>query len=60
MTDSLIRIMTAFSVMAVMVMAGDVSYQHVFKLAHSHAESMVAAQLLPFTVGGMIWVVPPI
>ena len=55
MTDRLIRITTALAVAAVAVVAAVISYQHAYELARSHGESGVTAQLLPFTVDGLIW-----
>ena len=55
MTDRLIRITTAFAVMAVAVVAAIISYQHAYELVRSHGESGVTARLLPFTVDGLIW-----
>ena len=54
MTDWLIRITTALAVVAVAVVAAIVSCQHAYELMRSHGESGVTAQLLPFTVGGLI------
>src|ERR1700761_8049249 len=53
--DRLIRITTALSVVAVAVVAAVISYQHAFELVRSHGESGVTAQLVPFTVDGLIW-----
>ena len=55
MTDRLIRITTAFAVVAVAVVAAIVSYQHAYLMVRSHGESGVTARLLPFTVDGLIW-----
>ena len=55
MTDRLIRITTAFAVVAVALVAAVISYQHAFELVRSHGESGVTARLLPFTVDGLIW-----
>jgi Protein of unknown function (DUF2637) len=55
MTDRLIRITTAFTVVAVACVAAIISYQHAYELVRSHGESGLAARLLPFTVDGLIW-----
>jgi hypothetical protein len=58
-TDRLIRITTALTVVAVAVVAvavaAIISYQHAFELVRSHGESGVTARLVPFTVDGLIW-----
>jgi hypothetical protein len=54
-TDWLIRITTAFAVVAVAVVAAIISYQHAYELVRSHGESGVTARLVPFTVDGLIW-----
>jgi hypothetical protein len=54
-TDRLIRITTAFAVVAVADVAAIISYQHAYELVHSHGEFGLTARLLPFTVDGLIW-----
>ena len=41
--------------MAVAVVAAIISYQHAYELVRSHGESGETAQLLPFTVDGLVW-----
>lgn len=55
MTDRLIRITTAFAVVAVAGVAAIISYQDAFELVTSHGESGLTARLLPFTVDRLIW-----
>jgi hypothetical protein len=54
-TDRLIKITTALTVVAVAVVAAIISYQHAYELVRSHGESGMTARLLPFTVDGLIW-----
>jgi Protein of unknown function (DUF2637) len=54
-TDRLIRITTALAVVAVVGVAAIISYQHAYELVSSHGEHGVTAQLLPFTLYGLIW-----
>jgi hypothetical protein len=53
--DRLIKITTAFAVMAVAVVAAVISYQHAFELVRSRGETGTTARLLPFMVDGLIW-----
>jgi hypothetical protein len=53
--DCLIRITTAFAVVAVAGVAAIISYQHACELVSAHGESGMTARLLPFTVDGLIW-----
>ncbi|GAA3950124.1 hypothetical protein GCM10023085_35900 [Actinomadura viridis] len=55
MADRVIRITTAFAVIAVAVVAAIISYRHAYELVHSHGESGTTARLVPFTVDGLIW-----
>jgi len=50
-TDRLIKITTALTVVAVAVVAAIISYQHAYELVRSHGEAGVTARPLPFTVG---------
>ena len=55
MTERLIRITTAFAVVAVAGVAAIISYQHAYELVTSRGETGVTAHLIPFTVDGLIW-----
>lgn len=55
MTAWLIRITTAFAVVAVAGVAAIISYQHAYELVTTHGETGLTAHLLPFTVDGLIW-----
>jgi hypothetical protein len=54
-TDRLIRLTTALTVVAVASVAAIISYQHAYELVRTHGESGLTARLLPFTVDGLIW-----
>ena len=54
-TDQLIRITTALSVVAVADVAAIISYQHAYELVTSHGKIGLTVHLLPFTVDGLIW-----
>jgi hypothetical protein len=54
MTDRLIRITTALAVATVAAVAAVISYRHAYELVSTHGETGVTAQLLPFTVDGLI------
>jgi hypothetical protein len=53
-TDRLIRLTTALAVAAVAAVAAVISYRHTYELVRSHGESGLTAQLVPFTVDGLI------
>lgn len=55
MTDRLIRVTTAFAVVAVAAVAALISYAHMLDLVRSHGETGATALLVPFTVDGLIW-----
>ncbi|WP_245920294.1 DUF2637 domain-containing protein [Actinomadura mexicana] len=55
MTDRLIKATTALAVVAVAVVAALISYAHMLDLVRSHGETGATAQLVPFTVDGLIW-----
>lgn len=52
--DTVIRILTAFVVLAVAAFAAVVSYSHIFDLGIHHGQSGTAARLLPLSVDGLI------
>lgn len=54
MIDRLLRMTTASAVVAVASVAAIISYQHANELVRTHGESGLTAQLLPFTVDGLI------
>src|SRR5690606_16086272 len=54
-TDRLIRVTTAFAVVAVAAVAALISYAHMLDLVRSHGETGATALLVPFTVDGLIW-----
>jgi hypothetical protein len=49
-----IRLLTAFVVLAVAAFAAVVSYSHIFDLGHLHGQDGTAARLLPLSVDGLI------
>src|SRR5258708_2089597 len=54
MSDRFIRTAAALTVILIAVLAGIVSYAHIYDLAHNHGQSGVAARLLPLSVDGTI------
>jgi len=52
--DKVIRMLTAFVVLAVAAFAAVVSYSHIFDLGIHHGQSGTAARLLPLSVDGLI------
>ena len=52
--DKVIRLLTAFTVLAVAAFAAVVSYSHIFDLGHLHGQDGTAARLLPLSVDGLI------
>ena len=52
--DKVIRLLTAFVVLAVAAFAAVVSYSHIFDLGHLHGQDGTAARLLPLSVDGLI------
>jgi hypothetical protein len=54
MTDRLIRITSALAVATVAAVAAVISYRHAYELVSTHGETGVTAQLMPFTVDGLI------
>lgn len=54
MTDRLIKVTTALAVVAVAAVAALISYAHMLDLVRTHGETGVTAQLVPFTVDGLI------
>jgi hypothetical protein len=53
-TDRLIKATTALAVVAVAAVAALISYAHMLDLVRTHGETGVTAQLVPFTVDGLI------
>jgi hypothetical protein len=53
-TDRLIRLTTAAAVATVAAVAAVVSYHHAYELVSTHGETGLTAQLVPFTVDGLI------
>jgi hypothetical protein len=54
-TGRLIRLTTALAVVAVASVAAIISNQHAYELVGSRGESGTTADLLPFTVDGLVW-----
>lgn len=54
MSDRFIRTAAAITVILIAVLAGVVSYAHIYELAHDHGQSGIAARLLPLSVDGTI------
>jgi hypothetical protein len=52
LTDRLIRLTTAFAVIAVACVAAIIFYQHAYELVSTHGERGPTARLLPVTVDG--------
>lgn len=55
MADRLIRITTAFAVVAVAVVAAVISYQHAYELVRTHGEDGAMARLVPLAVDGLVY-----
>ena len=54
MTDRLIQITTTLAVTTVAAVAAVISYRHAYELVNTHGETGVTAQLVPFTVDGLM------
>jgi hypothetical protein len=54
MSDRVIKITTAAVVVTVAIVAGMISFSHLFDLAHAHGQSGVAARLTPVSVDATI------
>jgi len=52
--DTVIRLLTAFVVLAVASFAAVISYSHIFFLGRHHGQDGTAARLLPLSVDGLI------
>jgi hypothetical protein len=53
-TERLIPVITALAVAAVAAVAAVISYRHAYELVRTHGETGLTAELLPFTVDGLI------
>jgi hypothetical protein len=53
-TERLIRVITALAVAAVAAVAAVISYRHAYELVSTHGETGLTADLVPFTVDGLI------
>jgi hypothetical protein len=53
-TERLIGVITALAVAAVAAVAAVISYRHAYELVSTHGETGLTADLVPFTVDGLI------